>query len=119
MSYDPLMRVTAIAVKFIQGVMLNQQYAYDKVDNLLSEHTEHGNNSYSHDARYRLTQATNSMLLDSGAYGHDGFGNRKHKHGVSLSSTTVERIVRGRASYLGLGAHSKRGFNRHPLVLFT
>lgn len=39
MSYDPLMRVTAIAVKFIQGVILNQQYAYDNVDNLLSEHT--------------------------------------------------------------------------------
>lgn len=76
-SYDPLLRLTQIDVKDSgQSEVLNYQYGYDKVDNIKTKVTEHGNYAYNYDDLYRLTQAQNPSPLPAETYTYDQAGNR-------------------------------------------
>ena len=82
-GYDPLMRVNAITVKDpVQKVLMDYQYAYDKMDNILSKQTEHGDYSYTYDPLYQLKTADNAVLDDE-EYAYDKVGNRLTSEGVS------------------------------------
>ncbi len=59
-EYDPLMRVKSITAKDPgQNDLLNYQYNYDKVDNITSKVTEHGDYAYDYDDLYRLADVDN------------------------------------------------------------
>ncbi|MCJ7547059.1 MAG: RHS domain-containing protein [Deltaproteobacteria bacterium] len=82
-TYDPLMRVKQITTKDpAQNVLLNYQYIYDKMDNIKTKNTEHGNYQYSYDDLYRLTQAESPMLTAE-SYTYDHVGNRLTAQGVA------------------------------------
>ena len=49
-------------------------YTYDKMDNVLSKNTEHGNYGYQYDNSYRLTNAANPLSTET--YTYDAVGNR-------------------------------------------
>ncbi|MCP4753151.1 MAG: hypothetical protein GY866_19860, partial [Proteobacteria bacterium] len=75
-TYDPLMRVDKIKVKDPgQNILMNYQYTYDKMGNILAKSTEHGNYTYEYDSLYRLTNA-NNPTLDDEAFTYDAVGNR-------------------------------------------
>ena len=75
-DYDPLMRVKEITTKDPgQNVLLNFQYTYDKMDNIESKTTEHGNYDYGYDDLYRLTTVDNPVQDDE-AFTYDAIGNR-------------------------------------------
>ena len=82
-TYDPLMRVKLITSKDPgQNILLNYQYNYDKVDNIVSKTTEHGNYGYGYDALYRLTGVDNPVQADEG-FTYDAVGNRLTAEGVA------------------------------------
>jgi RHS repeat-associated protein len=73
--YDPLMRIKQITVKDpAENVLMNYQYAYNKMDNVMSKQTAHGNYSYAYDALYRLTNETNP--INGTSFTYDPVGNR-------------------------------------------
>ena len=75
-EYDPLMRVKEITAKDPgQNMLLNYQYTYDKMDNIASKQTEHGNYAYGYDNLYRLTTVDNPVQDDE-AFTYDPVGNR-------------------------------------------
>ena len=74
--YDPLMRVESITAKDpAQNVLMNYQYTHDKMDNITSKATEHGNYTYGYDELYRLASVDNPTLDDEG-FTYDPVGNR-------------------------------------------
>jgi RHS repeat-associated protein len=76
-EYDPLMRLNSISVKDPgENNLMNYQYGYDRMDNILTKNTEHGNYSYNYDYFYQLTGAENP-LLDDETFSYDDVGNRK------------------------------------------
>jgi len=82
-GYDPLMRVSSITVKdSVQKVLMDYQYAYDKMNNILSKQTEHGDYSYTYDPLYQLKTADNAVL-DNEEYAYDKVGNRLTSADVS------------------------------------
>ncbi len=81
--YDPLMRVKQITAKDpAQNVLMNYQYDYDKMDNITSKGTEHGNYAYGYDELYRLASVDNPTLDDEG-FTYDAVGNRLTSAGVT------------------------------------
>ena len=54
---------------------MNHQYTYDKMDNILSKGTEHGDYAYQYDGLNRLTTVDNPAFDDEG-FTYDGVGNR-------------------------------------------
>ena len=82
-AYDPLMRVKQITSKDPgQNTLLNYQYTYDKMDNIQSKQTEHGDYTYDYDNLYRLAGADNPVQEDE-AFTYDPVGNRLTSSGVS------------------------------------
>ena len=82
-TYDPLMRVKSITSKDPgQNILLNYQYNYDKMDNIVSKTTEHGNYGYGYDDLYRLTGVDNPIQADEG-FTYDPVGNRLTAEGVA------------------------------------
>jgi RHS repeat-associated protein len=55
--------------------LLNYQYTYDKMDNIESKTTEHGDYQYNYDDLYRLTTVDNPVQDDE-AFTYDPVGNR-------------------------------------------
>ncbi len=75
-TYDPMMRTTGIDVADPgQNEVLNYSYAYDRMDNITSKATEHGDYGYTYDDLYRLTDADNPVQSDE-AFTYDNVGNR-------------------------------------------
>ena len=73
--YDPLMRITEITGKDPDdNTIMNQEYTYDKVGDILSKSTEHGNYIYSYDNLRRLIMADNPGDNDE-YYTYDSVGN--------------------------------------------
>ncbi len=58
--YDPMMRLKELHAKDpAQNPLLNYYYEHDKVNNVTSKFTEHGNYNYGYDDLYRLTSSDN------------------------------------------------------------
>lgn len=75
-DYDPLMRVRNISSYNPAGNLLVQNdYEYDKMDNIMEKQTEQGTYVYDYDKLYRLTMADNPALTDE-FYTYDPVGNR-------------------------------------------
>ena len=75
-TYDPMMRTTGIDVADPgQNEVLNYAYTHDRMDNIVTKDTEHGNYSYTYDDLYRLTDADNPVQSDE-AFTYDNVGNR-------------------------------------------
>jgi len=82
-DYDPLMRVKSITAKDPgQNVLLNYQYTFDKMDNITSKVSEHGDYAYDYDDLYRLADVDNPDFDDE-AFTYDGVGNRLTAEGVT------------------------------------
>jgi RHS repeat-associated protein len=76
MIYDPLMRIKQITAKDPGGnPVLNYQYGYDRMDNIVNKATEHGPYTYNYDSLYRLTTADGGPLTAE-RYSYDPVGNR-------------------------------------------
>ncbi len=74
--YDPLMRVKQITANDPAGnPVMNYQYSYDRMDNITTKATDHGNYDYDYDAMNRLATADNPVLDDE-AFTYDSVGNR-------------------------------------------
>jgi large repetitive protein len=74
--YDPLMRVKTISSSDPgQNVLLNYQYNYDKMDNIVSKATEQGDYVYEYDNLYRLVNASRPTL-NAENFSYDSVGNR-------------------------------------------
>ena len=56
-------------------VLLNYQYNYDKMNNIVEKLTEHGQYDYDYDELYRLTASDNPVQSDE-AFTYDSVGNR-------------------------------------------
>ncbi len=78
-SYDQLMRPLKIMV---QKDIMNYQYSYDNVNNILTKTTEHGDYTYVYDQLYRIKNVVNPILSDE-AYTYDAVGNRMTISGIS------------------------------------
>jgi len=75
-GYDTLMRAISIAVDDPgQNVLIDYEYAYDNMSNILNKVTEHGNYGYGYDDLYRLTDVDNPTLEDE-VFTYDAVGNR-------------------------------------------
>jgi RHS repeat-associated protein len=84
-TYDALMRLQSLSVTDpSSNPLLNYQYSYDEVGNILTKTTEHGNYSYGYDAVSRLLSADNPILTDE-SYTYDDVGNRLTSADVSGS----------------------------------
>ncbi len=74
--YDPLMRITQIIAKDPgSNNVMYQEYTYDKMGDILSKSTEHGDYIYSYDNLRRLIMADNPGENDE-YYTYDSVGNR-------------------------------------------
>ncbi len=89
LDYDALLRAKHINNSdSANNSLMDYVYDYDKVGNIKTKSTEHGNYVYGYDDRYRLTSVDNpvvpsiSSLVDE-AYSYDDAGNR-----LTDSSTT-------------------------------
>ena len=104
MTYDPLLRLKGISVKDpSQTQVMNYQYGFDKVGNILIKSTEHGNYGFQYDKIYQLT---NAQYPDSSveSFEYDPAGNRKsHTVANVTKPSTVnlnnELINDGNATY--------------------
>ncbi|MGD8388182.1 MAG: hypothetical protein PVG49_13655, partial [Desulfobacteraceae bacterium] len=75
-AYDPLMRIRRILSQDPKGrSILDYEYEYDRMDNIITKQTEHGIYNYIYDSRYRLIQADNPTLSDE-SFTYDPVGNR-------------------------------------------
>lgn len=75
-SYDPLLRLKSVIVNDPgQSEVMNHQYSYDNMGNLVNKSTEDGSHSYGYDRLYRLTHAT-TPKLSSEVYAYDSVHNR-------------------------------------------
>ena len=82
-EYDPLMRLNSISIQDPgKNDLMNYQYGYDRMDNILTKNTEHGNYSYEYDDLYQLTEADNPVVDDE-AFTYDDAGNRETAAGVA------------------------------------
>jgi RHS repeat-associated protein len=82
-EYDPLMRVKEITTKDPgQNELLNYQYTYDKMDNIVDKATEHGDYAFNYDDLYRLTTVDNPVQDDE-AFTYDTVGNRLTSAGTT------------------------------------
>ena len=82
-TYDALMRLQTLTVLDPNSTpLLNYQYSYDEVGNILTKNTEHGNYTYGYDAVSRLLTADNPVLDDE-SYTYDDVGNRLTSADVS------------------------------------
>lgn len=82
-TYDALMRIQSLNVLDPNlNSLLNYQYSYDEVGNILTKNTEHGNYTYNYDDVSRLLTADNPVLADE-AYTYDDVGNRLTASGVT------------------------------------
>lgn len=82
-GYDPIMRTKHINNSdSASNSLMDYDYGYDKVGNIKTKTTEHGNYVYGYDERYRLETVDNpvvpsvSSLVDE-AYTYDDAGNRE------------------------------------------
>ena len=82
-EYDPLMRVKRITSKAPGGnVLVDYDYTYDRMDNVTTKATEHGDYTYDYDDLYRLIEADNPTVSDD-AFTYDPVGNRLTSAGTS------------------------------------
>jgi len=58
-----------------QNPVMNYQYTYDRMDNIVSKVTKHGEYAYGYDDLYRLASADNP-IQDNEAFTYDPVGNR-------------------------------------------
>ena len=65
-----------------QNILMNYQYNYDKMDNIMDKATEHGDYAYDYDDIYRLIDPDNPTLDDE-AFAYDPVGNRLTAEGVA------------------------------------
>ncbi|MCK5100487.1 MAG: RHS repeat protein, partial [Desulfobacteraceae bacterium] len=81
-EYDPLMRTTSIISKDPgDNVLLNYNYTYDRMDNITTRSTDHGDYAYDYDDLYRLTNTDNPEIpqtpsLQDEVFTYDNVGNR-------------------------------------------
>lgn len=81
-SYDPIMRIKHINNSdSASNSLMDYDYGYDKVGNIQTKITEHGNYVYDYDERYRLSSVDNPVVpnvssLADEAYTYDDAGNR-------------------------------------------
>lgn len=80
-QYDPLLRPLQIDVTSNDKTLLNRQYTYDKVGNIVRIQTENGDNTYQYDALDQLTFAKPSGEIQNlgiavESYHYDAIGNR-------------------------------------------
>ena len=61
---------------------MNYQYTYDKMDNITTKASEHGDYQYDYDDLYRLMTADNPILNDE-EFTYDQVGNRLTASGVT------------------------------------
>jgi RHS repeat-associated protein len=75
-DYDPLMRVKSITAEDPgRNILMQYQYDYDKVSNIIEKSTGHGDYVYQYDALYRLRNADTPGQSDE-AFTYDAVGNR-------------------------------------------
>ncbi len=75
--YDPMMRLKELHAKDpAQNPLLNYYYEHDKMDNIKSKFTEHGNYNYNYDDLYRLTGSDNPESQADETFTYDPVGNR-------------------------------------------
>jgi large repetitive protein len=58
-----------------QNILMQNQYTYDKMSNIVDKATEHGDYQYGYDDLYRLTTVDNPVQNDE-ACTYDPVGNR-------------------------------------------
>jgi RHS repeat-associated protein len=76
LGYDALMRIKQLSSKDPGGnTVLNYQYGYDRMDNIVNKATEHGPYTYNYDSLYRLVTADGGPLTAE-RYSYDPVGNR-------------------------------------------
>ena len=84
-TYGPLMRVESISVTDPdQNVLMDYNYSYDRMNNILTKSTEHGVYTYGYDARYQLISADNPTV-ENEVYTYDPVGNRLTSEDVTGS----------------------------------
>ncbi len=75
--YDPMMRLKELHAKDpAQNPLLNYYYEHDKMDNIKSKYTEHGNYNYGYDDLYQLTSSNNPESQADETFTYDPVGNR-------------------------------------------
>ena len=75
-AYDPMMRTSSIDILDPgKNTILNYAYTHDRMDNIVTKETEHGDYSYDYDNLYRLTDVDNPVQSDEG-FTYDNVGNR-------------------------------------------
>ncbi len=100
-SYDPLMRVTEIIAKDPgDNTLMRHEYTYDKVGDILSKSTEHGDYIYSYDNLRRLIMADNPGENDE-YYTYDEVGNRltDENNNQYTYNRNNELIIKGSITY--------------------
>ncbi len=78
-AYDPLMRIRQITARDPgNNDVLNYQYDYDKMDNIIARVTGEGDYHYRYDALYRLTHTDTPEIteLSNESFTYDQVGNR-------------------------------------------
>ena len=81
-SYDPLMRIQEITSKGPNGnVILDYRYAYDRMNNITTKQTEHGDYHFGYDSLDQLIEAKNPTLPNE-AFTYDPVGNRLTSKGI-------------------------------------
>jgi len=86
-TYDPLMRTQSITAKDPgQNPVMNYQYTYDRMDNIVSKVTEHGEYAYGYDELYRLI-SSDPATGGNEAFTYDATGNRLTANSTSGSWT--------------------------------
>ena len=86
-SYNEFLSPTNIQVQDPgQNVIMNYNYTYDKVNNVLTKQTEYGPYNYTYDNIYRLTLAQKPDLSNE-QFGYDPVGNRTSSGSENLPYT--------------------------------
>ncbi len=99
---DALLRVVGIDLKGpTQQTLMSYGYTFDAADNITSQRTQRGTNSFGYDALYRLTQASYGNGLPADAFTYDKVHNRltdQTQPGTWSYNTNNQLINQGAAS---------------------
>ena len=88
------MRVTEITSKDPgENVLLNYEYAYDKMDNILTKASEHGDYEYQYDDLYRLLSSSGSSGGSSGSSSGPTGISVVSSSGLSGGSSSNEKFI--------------------------
>ncbi len=82
LTYDPLMRTKSITVRDpAQNVLMDYHYQHDRMGNITTKVTEHGEYTYDYDDLYRLTNVQDPNQSNE-TYTYDPLGNRLTSAGI-------------------------------------